>query len=453
MQKIIVKNFGPIDHAEITISPLLVLIGEQASGKSTIAKLIYFFKSLGDEFLTRYYLSENKHIDYKKNVIFPIRAKFYELFGSTLHLPDFEIVYLYDNNESITLSLNQEKKLETKLSNNFFSKGDRSDLKNFKQQLVDLKYKINLTQNIVEKVSLEEQQTACLRSMAQKINSIFGNNHNDSLYIIAGRNAMVGYSDTFEKMLSMHIQQQMENKGKLVFDTKEQTIDETLMLEFMKKVSFLRQTFSKVGDFEGFISEKERNDAKDLKVAYSLVNKVIKGKFSTTTYGEKIVVDEPQGRYVSLKDASSGQQESIRILQDVFYSIYSGNNVFRIIEEPEAHLFPESQMYLIQLLVILLNHNQKNQIIITTHSPYVLTVINNLLYAYEIGKKHKQAVKEIIEEKSWIDPMKVGSYMLSNGKSDDIFDRDLKMIKAECIDGVSSILNEQFDNLLNLENE
>ena len=49
--------------------------------------------------------------------------------------------------------------------------------------------------------------------------------------------------------------------------------------------------------------------------------------------------------------------------------------------------------------------------------------------------------------------MKVGSYMLSNGKSDDIFDRDLKMIKAECIDGVSSILNEQFDNLLNLENE
>ena len=46
MQKIIIKNFGAIEYAEIEIKKVLVLIGEQASGKSTIAKLIYFFKSL-----------------------------------------------------------------------------------------------------------------------------------------------------------------------------------------------------------------------------------------------------------------------------------------------------------------------------------------------------------------------------------------------------------------------
>ncbi|MEM7657450.1 MAG: AAA family ATPase, partial [Bacteroidota bacterium] len=45
MQKIIVRNFGPIREAEVEIKPLTVLIGEQASGKSTIAKLVYFFKS------------------------------------------------------------------------------------------------------------------------------------------------------------------------------------------------------------------------------------------------------------------------------------------------------------------------------------------------------------------------------------------------------------------------
>jgi predicted ATP-dependent endonuclease of OLD family len=46
MQKLIVHNFRQISHAEIEIKEILFLIGEQASGKSTIAKLIYFFKSL-----------------------------------------------------------------------------------------------------------------------------------------------------------------------------------------------------------------------------------------------------------------------------------------------------------------------------------------------------------------------------------------------------------------------
>ncbi|WP_241993488.1 AAA family ATPase [Trichormus variabilis] len=41
MQKIIIKNFGAIQNAEIEVKKILVLIGEQASGKSTIAKLIY----------------------------------------------------------------------------------------------------------------------------------------------------------------------------------------------------------------------------------------------------------------------------------------------------------------------------------------------------------------------------------------------------------------------------
>ena len=49
MQKIIIDRFKQISHAEIELRDFLFLIGEQASGKSTIAKLIYFFKSLKQE--------------------------------------------------------------------------------------------------------------------------------------------------------------------------------------------------------------------------------------------------------------------------------------------------------------------------------------------------------------------------------------------------------------------
>ena len=61
MQKIIIKNFGPVQDAEIEIKKVLVLIGEQASGKSTIAKLIYFFKGLSNYLLYHFrrYISNN----------------------------------------------------------------------------------------------------------------------------------------------------------------------------------------------------------------------------------------------------------------------------------------------------------------------------------------------------------------------------------------------------------
>ena len=44
MQKLIIKDFGPLKNVELEISDFLVLIGPQASGKSTIAKSIFYFK-------------------------------------------------------------------------------------------------------------------------------------------------------------------------------------------------------------------------------------------------------------------------------------------------------------------------------------------------------------------------------------------------------------------------
>ncbi|MBR5655428.1 MAG: AAA family ATPase [Prevotella sp.] len=94
---------------------------------------------------------------------------------------------------------------------------------------------------------------------------------------------------------------------------------------------------------------------------------------TNSEFGERIV--HPGQGYVYLKNASSGQQESIRILQDAFLSIYQGNKLLRIVEEPEAHLFPEAQMATIQLLLLMLNSSPSGHLILTTNSPYTLTYI------------------------------------------------------------------------------
>ena len=42
--KLIVKNFGPLKDIEIEVREMVTFIGAQASGKSTLAKLLSIFE-------------------------------------------------------------------------------------------------------------------------------------------------------------------------------------------------------------------------------------------------------------------------------------------------------------------------------------------------------------------------------------------------------------------------
>ena len=46
MQKIKIFRLGPIKDCEVDISNFMILTGPQASGKSTLAKSIFFFKNV-----------------------------------------------------------------------------------------------------------------------------------------------------------------------------------------------------------------------------------------------------------------------------------------------------------------------------------------------------------------------------------------------------------------------
>ena len=449
-QRLEITNFGPIESASIEIRPTLILIGQQASGKSTIAKLIYYFQTLPSDFFSRFYQSNEGKVDTTRDLIIPIREKFYDFFGSTFHLPDFEITYYYEDNRFLTLSLTTKKKINARFSDSFFSQKDLNELRGYKKMLLQLKAELNNIDNVAKRVALDDRHLNYLHLLADKINVLFHNEHNDSLFILAGRNATIGYSETFENILQQNIQKNIEEQGHRAFQAKEQTIDETLMLSFMQRVVKMRQTFINLGNFEGMISHASERLKPQLKLANRLIREVLHGQYSNSEYGERIV--HPGKGYVYLKNASSGQQESIRILQDAFLSIYQGNKLLRIVEEPEAHLFPDSQMSTIQLLILMLNRTASNNLILTTHSPYTLTVINNLIYAAKVGARHPRQANAIIRKELWLPSEKVSAYLLQDGKSSDIMDTELGEIKAELIDGISDVINSQYDRLLELDN-
>src|SRR5208282_2850826 len=108
MQKIIVENFGPIKHAEIELRDFVVLIGEQASGKSTLAKLVYFFNSLSEDFVRFENQSKAYSLDDILNQLSKATSqKFTKYFGPPNPLLKFKIQFYFDleNHKWVTLEL------------------------------------------------------------------------------------------------------------------------------------------------------------------------------------------------------------------------------------------------------------------------------------------------------------------------------------------------------------
>ena len=72
--------------------------------------------------------------------------------------------------------------------------------------------------------------------------------------------------------------------------------------------------------------------------------------------------------------------------------------------------------------------------------------------AFEAGKVDKVAAEGIIPNKYWLNHWDVSAYkLLSDGTCIDIFDREEGLIRSEEIDTVSTAINQEFDDLLNIQ--
>lgn len=127
------------------------------------------------------------------------------------------------------------------------------------------------------------------------------------------------------------------------------------------------------------------------------------------------------------------------------------SHFINIVEEPELNLYPVSQRNLLQELVRLTNELPGNRLVVTTHSPYILSALNNLLYAGQVGSRQKNEVSKIIPSMYWLSSGQTMAYTMDNGCIESIMNEDLQQIEAERIDGISVALNEQYEQLLDID--
>ena len=399
-EKLIIKNFGPIKSISLDLGKFNVLIGEQATGKSTVAKVLavcrYFSyialdstedygESRFSEGLTAWGLNEAL----KEDSLIIYECRHYSL--TVNQIPNIikgNVIQSFNN-----LKLRERFNFRPSL---------KAVSPEFKALLVELKKIWRPTLRVAGVLENRLPTSFFQNDVAAVMDNPF--------YLPAER----GLQSIFSLGRSS-----IEN------------ISDSLFNQFAR----LDQ-----------ITRLFKNDTiiEPLQIVYKNVE------------GRGYIRKNNEEEFYSLYNAASGYQSTIPVvLLSKYYSEIRQKSKTFFIEEPELNLFPNAQQKLMQYLVDSVI-NYKNSILLTTHSPYILSSLNNLMYSYQIGQLHKEKVNEVIEEKYWINPKDVSAYLLKYDGTqkgvvhEDILDKD-GMIKADKIDGVSAILNSDFNAIMDIE--
>ena len=397
------------------ISNLTVLIGANSSGKSLLGKLIYFFS---ESFLK--IEIESDEVNSVQQVKQYIKNNFYILFEKDSFTDKrFEIKF-ETNGYSIKI-LGIKKELQITLSN----------------KLIVLYAKIDEAFNKQKSNEDDFIISSRLRMSASRLfrrqNIPYRN-----LFIPDGRSYFIDRSKSADILMS-------ENPDVIL---------------------------NKFGSLYAMLADGKIRKINGEKFDYFITkdaNNTLKGKIVRDNRNIFIVSDD--GRKVSLTNSSSGQKELYPLLASFDY-LYNYRHDFVVIEEPEAHLFPETQGIIAKFIVELSNKETVTKLMrsktaiskniqhtfITTHSPYILSQLNSLLEAGRLSEQFKDdaekldKIAKIIPREYWLPRKNINVYEMKDGKSHNLIDSD-GIIEEEYLDSASDIIIEEIQKLAEIELE
>lgn len=413
MENLTVQNFLVIKNASLDVKKFNVIIGSQGTGKSVLAKLLYCFKSIENRLIS--YLSKDSSLeDFKQDFtrrfqsIFPSYAWEKQKFKITYHLNQY--TFELENNAGSVVFSHSEN-----FSEDFY--------------LIQLKIKrlIDVLTNNSEKndddLNIDIPVDLNFRSEIRKIikDSNFKIFLKGSNFIPASRSF---FSMFYENIFSI-----LSSKNNL----DPFLIDFGHMYEVYKSFYFRRK--EKLCEYFPIhiISEILCGDIQEIDDKYFLVN---------------------NSQKTDLVNASSGQQEAFPMLIFLAVIAYLENDNSIFIEEPEAHLFPTSQAQIVKILSAMYKKN--SNFFITTHSPYILSELNNYLYANDLMKRNLLSVEifeRILPSTGSIDIEDLSAYKIENGVLMSIINKEYSMIDSEELDKASSHASDIYNQLLEFEIE
>lgn len=431
VQRIVISNFGALGNVNLRLDrPLQIMIGPQASGKSTLGKVIYFCRKIRD-YLTDYAMEiwqRTEQSDPFSDFIKYLRRPFVGCFGTTKHMDPFTIQYYYDevNGKSVTIKLGQSNYVDFKFSDTL-----RDGIRHLLHEAVSIDR--NLSAGFQEGFYAYK---AFSNLFQQKARILFCDD-DTFLYIPAGRNLLTTIPDLI-------LPESSPNSKLLPIDIRQ--ID-LITQDFIHYIQQMRGRFGSrleeiTQNYLKTVKGEIRN--RDVELACELIREVLKGDYVYEKDGERIYYSKDG--WIKLMFGSSGQQEVLWALNCVFLAILQNEKTFLVFEEPESHIFPDSQLLIAQLVALMINSTD-SEVFLTTHSPYLLTAFNLLMYSSKIEKNSGDGV---IERRYRICPAFVDAYLIPGNKAGlfHLISKGSVLIDAVKIDGVSEKINEKMNALL-----
>lgn len=430
INEITINNFGPVKSARLDINKnFQVFIGAQASGKSTLCKVMYFCQKIRDytlDFLTsEQQFTQNHKNEYFNNYLKYLTRQFMGCFGTTKHMQKFEIEYRFSR-KRIQISLNDDGYVRF-----FFNGCLKEKIVGLIDETADL-YLNKLDSEVSTIMDNIKALAVMKKHLGEKLNSVFENEKN-IIYIPAGRSLLATMSE------------QLQDVSVTEMDL---TMQEFILLIRATRNKFGSRIPEMVRDYTKTVKGQVSNAA--LEQAYKLIRRILKADYTSENDGEKIYFDECH--WVKLMYGSSGQQEALWILLLIYAIILEKSKTYIIIEEPEAHLFPVAQKDMMSLISLMVN-TTGSSVVITTHSPYVLTSLNILLYSEKVENNSLKKTNTVIPRNIRASYGTLAAYKVGNFDQSiqSLLDMESHMISTDYIDEVSKITNEELDLLIDLE--
>ena len=362
-ERLIIREFGPVQDIDIEIKPVTVIIGSTGSGKSTIIKLLHIFRQLflESDLTTQKFIEA---VTDKFKLVEPIKETYIKYI-----LGDFFIEYT-------------EGGLNTNFSTDFLDEYQK--LKDLSEKPLKGKGNFPLLKSWFEVAALMIHRP---------------------LYVPVERTFVTSYMSNSAAYQRSKIQ---------IAD---------FILQFIENKQLANNTVKKM-------------DLPFLKATYFFRN----NNDIIEHYGSDKLA-------IGLEYASSGFQAIVPLLLvfEYFSKAKDPFSYFFAVEEPELNLFPTVQKKLVEQMISKTVHNNC-RLIMATHSPYILSYLNNLLFAWKVGQIQPEAENKIAIEFR-LNPENFGAYALSDGQSQSIFDRKTGLIDHNYLDEVFEEIGFEYDAL------
>ncbi|MDM1395589.1 AAA family ATPase [Myroides odoratimimus] len=426
MAKLKIKNFGPIKEGVvdgdgyIDTKKVTVFIGNQGSGKSTVAKLISTFS-----WLEKAFVKENEEITEDLSL---------ETLSEYLNYQNISQYFILDKTGNVITEFDyQGEKVNITLKDN---KVSLEENKSTEYNMPKIMY-VPSDRNFISAVE-NFRELKGLSTMMYLFAAEFDKALKDSVdslqlpignvqfhYESTSRTSFIGEGEKYKIKLSEAssgyqslvplyiVSSYLTRLVKLERDENRMLLsggihkylslseEEVAMIKYKESIKLEKEEI--ISKMEKLVKESENNLRKTPKERLSVINSNYK---NIIRYSQRL--DE-----IWKIEMDFFKNKNLNILKPYLY-----HSFLNIVEEPEQNLYPSSQRIMLNSLLALNNELDENRLVITTHSPYLINyltlAVKGKMVLDTIGdnQEKRERFHKIVPEESVINGEELVIYQL-----------------------------------------